>query len=302
MKYILLTIIVCLTINAKKPKNKEIENCIHGIDKKNKECTKCKEGFVLDNGICKSENLALTNHICEWKDGVCKSCNKGFALVGDKCVVCDTENCQNENHHLLPLESNETKCSACIKNSETNCSHCVCEGHECACKSHDCACEGHECACKANECDCEGPECSCKGPECSSEGHDCACKGHECAFKKCNKGFTFLNGKCEVCKTENCQNHDHHLLVKKSNHVNANLSSPSIKIQNCINYSEDQKSCVSCQSGYELNTDNICVKSKSNAFLISSIFVGSLLVAVIIGLVYYVFTLKKKLSDKNPLI
>ena len=191
MKYIILTIIVCLTINTKKPKNNTNENCIHGTNNKNKECSKCKEGFELVNGICKSENTTLINHICEGKEGVCKSCNKGYTLVGDKCEICKTENCQNENHH-----------------------------------------------------------------------------------------------------------HQHSL----SNETNYNISTNSLKIQNCVNYSKDNKSCISCQSGYDLNTANICVKSNSNAFLITSIVVGSVLVAIIIVLIYYVLTLKNRLSNKNSLI
>ena len=121
---------ICLPYNV-------IEYCSPCFGEKNNFlCTKCKDGYILNNNQCIKKQEDIPNCIISLNEkcktcnnnpklkNQCESCNEGYFLLEDGnktiCEICDIEGCLN-----CSGTKNNKKCNLCINNYILNNNECI---------------------------------------------------------------------------------------------------------------------------------------------------------------------------------
>ena len=233
------------------------ENC---TDCDNDKCTKCKEGFLLDDGACKEH------------------CSEGKKPDGKECVNCNMNNCDNfildscnctkcKEHNYLDdskCYSCDNNCKSCAGNS-TNCTECL--PGDFLEKNHCYSCSNPNCQIK------ESDNCRCKTCKegyflnstyiCESCIANCASCQNTTTCDICKEGFhKDQKGSCiqcpnncgtrkpNSCECETCNEYSY----MDANHECQNCSSP------CKSCEESATNCTKCIDGFFMNETEKCEK------------------------------------------
>ncbi|ELP86086.1 protein serine/threonine kinase, putative [Entamoeba invadens IP1] len=226
-----------------------IPNCLTNIDK---QCTLCKDGFVLENSNCVSykeyAGCLSSSH------NFCTSCGVGFYLSSMKiCSTCSSSNCESCEESGV--------CHRCHTNytlsSPTTCEYCNLEGCE-LCDNTNNLCVSCNDLYHDDDGDGKCQTCSTFTPYCVR------CKGSKCTWCV-EKYYLTSNLTCDLCtnlphcsecsrttsECTSCVSNEYYL-------YSGNCLQCSLVTANCQTCS-DLSTCTSCASGY-FKENNLCKK------------------------------------------
>jgi uncharacterized repeat protein (TIGR02543 family) len=262
------------------PTTCNVKNCAEC--KSENVCSKCKSGYVLNNGECVTKTCSIPNcAIC--LDGICTRCNAGYKLENGNCVKVSNTPCTAANCKTC-ADNTLNKCSVCNDgyklNSNGTCTKCsaisYCEEKDANCNCTKCKTgyylnSNNKCSkCTksgCNKCDSTGKCAECKDGytlvdgsctrACSNIDGCEVCNNNKCT--KCKTGYALVSGKCQKCM-EGCQNCNldvnrcidckyGYTLDSTTGKCEVTCELPNCTACDTINH------CIKCATGYELNGD-----------------------------------------------
>ncbi|OHT16187.1 hypothetical protein TRFO_13337 [Tritrichomonas foetus] len=208
-----------------------VQNCELCVSQKPNECSKCSEGFYLDNADQTCKACGVENcKICSSDQTSCTECKEGYNLDSN-----------NQPHQCTKQTCNVQNCELCVSQKPNECSKCS-EGFYLDNADQTCK------ACGVENCKiCSSDQTSCT--ECK-EGYnlDSNNQPHQCTKQTCNVQ------NCELCvsqKPNECSKCSEGFYLD-----NADQTCKACGVENCKICSSDQTSCTECKEGYESNTDS----------------------------------------------
>ena len=255
-------------------------------------CTKCRDSFVLVNGMCPCQDskcaLCNTGYISE---NSCVLCKNGFYNTNNDCY-CNIENCQQcaengclkcnfgyyydyLNHKCEKINCVDSNCELCYSIKENECYKCK-AGYKL--ENGNCNTQYSHSPCSGNQYE-ESSYCyeKCDGLVCTQEfinkENAYNCTDNNCVYCENNKLYSYSN--CE--NSEMCKNQagDGCMVCKTDNicfECSIGYRNENGECKQCIEGCSiciDDNTCEYCLSGYQLTSDKICILTNNFDFNIN---------------------------------